>query len=253
MKVIKGGSYQEDDNHKLIKNAFLAFIKVFLKSPKELMENYHVGIIAWNLANSHIVTGMDKKALLDSTNNASILSKKEMNQVSKMVDYKLSNFPDLLHLIKSLEFDFSDDTMETFSLEIVTIDEASAGLDEFMDEEDYDEDDYDDENNFFEGFIKRSGIVVKPKRNFGNFTDASFKAVEWSMYLFDDVSEFDVDDDIKKVAKPWLEDIVIHEAEKYNLSFEGFNKVTFKYFEANFDYMFVPDVYDLLAIPVDKH
>jgi len=248
MKVIKGGSYQEDDNHKLIKNAFLAFIKVFLKSPKELMERYHVGIIAWNLANSHIVTGMDKKSLLESTNNASILSKKEMSLVSKMMDYKLSNFPDLLHLIKSLEFDFSDDTMETFSLEIVTIDQASAGLDEFMDEED---DDYEDDV-FFEGFINRSGIVVKPKNNFFDLKDATYRDIEWTMYLFDDVSEFDFDDDIKKLAKPWLEDIVVHEASKYNLSFEGFNKVTFKYFEANFDYMFVPDVYDLLAIPVDK-
>ena len=30
-------------------------------------------------------------------------------------------------------------------------------------------------------------------------------------------------------------------------------KITYKFFDANFEYFFVPDVFDLMEIPVDKH
>ncbi len=250
MKIIKGGSHQNGNSYVEIKTAFWNLLKVHFKTPKEINQNYHLGIIGWNMANSCLVTGLDKQTIIDSTTEEAILSKKDVSVVSKIIDFKINTYPDILLMIKSAYFDVRDKTKETFELEVMTLNQAMEEAESF--EADNFDDDFEGEyeGEFYAGFIERSGIVVKPKRNFASMTDSHFRDVEWTVYLFEEVSESD--EEIKDLAKPWLEDIVYTELNKYNLSLELNHKINFKFFDANFEYFFAPDVYDLMEEPIGK-
>ena len=258
MKVIKGGNNQDGNHTPELKGAFLKFLKYFFNTPDSIKENYHLGTISWNIATSCTVIRIDKESVLSATLEASMISKKELGLVSKMIDYKLETFPKILQVIKNVTFDLTDKSMESFDLQVIAMDNAMETGD-FLDElgfedEDFEDEDFEDEDfddGFFSGFIQRSGIAVKPKRNFANITELQYRYVQWTVYLFEDESE--LDKDIKDIAKSWLEDITITEAHKYELELEMDRKITYKFFDANFEYFFVPDVFDLMEIPVDKH
>lgn len=89
MKIIKGGSHQNGNSYVEIKTAFWNLLKVHFKTPKEINQNYHLGIIGWNMANSCLVTGLDKQTIIDSTTEEAILSKRMFRWFQKLLILKL--------------------------------------------------------------------------------------------------------------------------------------------------------------------
>ncbi|MBL0294945.1 MAG: hypothetical protein IPQ04_11985, partial [Saprospiraceae bacterium] len=82
---------------------------------------------------------------MSATLEASMISKKELGLVSKMIDYKLETFPKILQIIKNVTFDLTDKSMESFDLQVIAMDNAMETGD-FLDELGFEDEDFEDED-----------------------------------------------------------------------------------------------------------
>lgn len=256
MKLIKGGNSDKSSGTEI---SFPKFMAHFCPSPQDVSDFYHLCIIAWNLGVSIKVTGMNKKELLQQTKESMPITNKEWGTIVKMVDYKLATYPDEVLLVKSITFDKKDKSLTKFTMDLVSMRDAANiaemddfdddDFDDFDDDDDFDED-YDGGDGFYEGFIDRSGIAVRPKPNLINLSAIQSSMITWTMYMFEDVD--DEDEEIEDIAKKYMEDIIHTTANLLEIDEIPDGKLNYSYFKKYFDYFFIKDIYDLLDSPIEK-
>lgn len=250
MKIVKGGKKNADQNdHNIYKEAFLRLLMQFRIKSESVTENFHVGIIAWNMANIKMqnIPGFD--FLMESTKSETGLTKKEWNLLKQMVDYKVAQFSHLTLFIKDIQ---NENDEKNFTLEIIDMDQFIKEGPPVNDDDDYyegDDDDYDDEEGPSleqEGMIDRDAIIVSMTEEFKNLTSFDKKK---SIYLIPEFFTFE--HDYKAWLKANYKDIfemeILNIAEQYRPK-----KLTFSLFEKWFEVERIELPYDMVSEPVYK-
>jgi len=249
MKIVKGGKKNADQNdHNIYKEAFLRLLMQFRVKSEPVTENFHVGIIAWNMANIKMqnVPGFDY--LMESTKSETGLTKKEWNLLKQMVAYKVAQFGHLTLFIKDIQ---NENDEKNFTLEIIDMEQfikegPPQNDDDYDDFYEEDEDDDDEPSLEQEGIIDRDAIIVSMTEEFKNLTGFDKKK---SIYLIPEFFTFEHD------YKTWLKANYkdIFEMEIQNIATQNQpKKLTFSLFEKWFDVERIELPYDMVSEPVYK-
>jgi len=249
MKIVKGGKNNADQNdHNIYKEAFLRLLMQFRIKSEPVTENFHVGIIAWNMANIKMqnVPGFDY--LMESTKSETGLTKKEWNLLKQMVAYKVAQFGHLTLFIKDIQ---NENDEKNFTLEIIDMEQfikegPPQNDDDYDDFYEEDEDDDDEPSLEQEGIIDRDAIIVSMTEEFKNLTGFDKKK---SIYLIPEFFTFE--HDYKTWLKANYKDIfemeILNIAEQYRPK-----KLTFSLFEKWFEVERIELPYDMVSEPVYK-
>jgi len=249
MKIVKGGKKNADQNdHNIYKEAFLRLLMQFRIKSESVTENFHVGIIAWNMANIKMqnIPGFD--FLMESTKSETGLTKKEWNLLKQMVDYKVAQFGHLTLFIKDIQ---NENDEKNFTLEIIDMEQfikegPPQNDDDYDDFYEEDEDDDDEPSLEQEGIIDRDAIIVSMTEEFKNLTGFDKKK---SIYLIPEFFTFE--HDYKAWLKANYKDIfemeILNIAEQYRPK-----KLTFSLFEKWFEVERIELPYDMVSEPVYK-
>jgi len=237
----KGVKYSE-----LLEKFLEPFIKEF-EDVEYYEEIFEFAINAWNFANMAVLLPDDEgNKAMNSIPGDEI----DFVLLNKMVDYKILKFKEYTNFI--VDYELKEQTSGDPILSVTTQPEEQylAEMINKMDEE-ADEND-SDENDFEEGFIDRTAIIIKPRQPF----------LDWCSNLFPEEEDFNntntylINEDIEDIDS-WLkrgyENIFTIELEAWtHIKKQWPQKRNYKMFKEWFSIDQSTMVYDLEINPISK-